>query len=128
MTDIIERLKRHTDGYTRCECDEHEPFTIMIDATDTIAVLTAERDALLAALAEAKADHAMVTELYNASVSDYTKAREQLAESVEALEPFAKAGYPYPVGVWLDEDEAEFNNLSVGDLRRARDIVERAKA
>lgn len=107
------------------------------EACRNLAGLTAERDALLAELAEAEDNHAMVTELYNAAVSDYTGAREQLAEAVKALEPFARiGGYVTEECGWTPDDEIELmfgdrgHVLATTEARhfiRAREVHRKAK-
>jgi len=76
------------------------------------------------------AERQRCAETISALTSERDALRRQLAEAVEALEPFVILSQAYPVSAWLDNDAAELTYPdcpSVGDLRRARDITRRIK-
>jgi len=166
MTDILDRLSRHTDGYTRYDRDDNDSIAVMLDAGKEIEVLTAERDALRGKLAEEKklaTDHmrmhgekadqyiaerkrgntldariSMLESERNAAEAAITAIGQQLAEAVEALEPFARiGGYLTPDCGWTPDDEVElmFGNrdhllagIVASHFIRAREVHRKAKA
>lgn len=113
MTDIVDKLKataflkaEQNKGFGRSGKQWAKESELEWQAADAITALRQQ-------LAEATADHAMVTELYNAAVSDYTGAKSQLAAAVEALETFARiGGYVTEDCGWTPDDEIE---LMFGD-------------
>jgi len=105
MTDILKRLKLRVlalQSVTRQTVTTKYDAELSTEAADTIAALTAERDAL----------------------------RQQLAEAVEALEPFSLEAHAYDPDTG-DGDDTVWDRrscLRIRHLRRARDIIRKVKA
>lgn len=138
MTDIVDKLKataflkaEQNKGFGRSGKQWAKESELEWQAADAITALRQQ-------LADAQADHTMVSELYAAAVTDYDNAHRQLAEAVEVLEPFARiGGYLTPDCGWTPDDEVElmFGNcdyllavIVASHFIRAREVHRKAKA
>lgn len=134
-----------------CSCADEEQFEweqtfnaerARAEVAAIIAALTAERDALLAALTESETERqeqsrllGMSAERELAMLARKETAERQLAEAVDALEPFAKEATDFNGEYRSDWISAEGNelvgsqfvDLTFGDFCRARDVVRKVK-
>lgn len=145
MTDIVTRLRNPPFGAETSErnlmaaaSDEIERLSREAESFRCLAgglqlsrdQLSASRDKLLAETARLAAEVGKLETTLVAAAIEAKRAQRQRDEALEALLPFAEyiTGRESRLGYREADDERMLREVTIGDFRRARSVLENSKA